>query len=101
MMDLIAKWRHATNRLQDELNRPPTLEEVARSINLPVKRLSVLKKAIRAYNTWVQTDQSDREWSIGEYLTDGRAKTADHMMAEDEDRKRALGLLETLEPREA
>lgn len=101
MMDLISKWRWATNRLQDQLNRPPTLEEVAKSINMPLKKLGALKKAIRAYNTWVQTDQPDRDWSIDEYLPDERAQTADEVMAEDEDRHLALSLLETLDAREA
>src|SRR3954449_10226837 len=34
MVELLAKWRRATSKLQDELGRPPTHEEVARSMNL-------------------------------------------------------------------
>lgn len=101
MIDLISKWRWAANRLQDQLNRTPTLEEVARSINFPLKKLGVLKRAIQAYNTWVQTDQPERDWSLDEFLTDTRAPSADRALIEAEDLHRALSLLDTLEHREA
>jgi len=101
MIDLITKWRCATNRLQDQLNRVPTLEEVAESINFPLKRLGVLKKAIQACNTWVRTDQSDQDRSLDEFLTDNREAAADRTLFAAEDQHRAMSLLETLEPREA
>src|SRR5881398_1207557 len=50
MVELLAKWRRATSKLQEELGRPPTQEEVARSLNLPKKKLNIIKKAIRVYN---------------------------------------------------
>src|SRR5215208_4648424 len=50
MVELLAKWRRATSKLQDELGRPPTHEEVAKSLNLPKKKLAIIKKAIRVYN---------------------------------------------------
>src|SRR5436309_1164681 len=35
MVELLAKWRRATNQLQDEYGRPPTNEETARFMGLP------------------------------------------------------------------
>ncbi len=32
MVELLAKWRRATAKLQDELGRPPTHEEIAKSL---------------------------------------------------------------------
>src|SRR3989454_2200686 len=57
MVELLAKWRRATSKLQDELGRPPTHEEVARSLNLPKKKLTIIKKAIRVYNSVPQNEQ--------------------------------------------
>src|SRR5206468_7790384 len=45
MVELLAKWRRASAKLQDELGRPPTHEEVAKSLNLPKKKLAIIKKA--------------------------------------------------------
>src|SRR5271165_5654491 len=49
MVELLSKWRRATTKLQDELGRAPTQEEVARSLDLPKKKLAIIKKAIRVY----------------------------------------------------
>src|SRR6187455_1199431 len=46
MVELLAKWRRATNKLTDELGRPPTHEEVAKLLGLPKKKLNIIKKAI-------------------------------------------------------
>src|SRR6185436_13924605 len=43
MVELLAKWRRATTKLQEELGRPPTQEEVAKSLNLPKKKLNIIK----------------------------------------------------------
>src|ERR671937_334947 len=38
MNELLVKWRRATARLQDELGRTPTYEEIAASLHLPKKK---------------------------------------------------------------
>jgi RNA polymerase primary sigma factor len=47
MVELLSKWRRATAKLQDEFNRPPTAEEVALELDLPQKKLKIVKKAIQ------------------------------------------------------
>src|SRR5580700_9997334 len=64
MVELLAKWRRASAKLQDELGRAPTHEEIAKSLNLPKKKLAIIKKAIRVYNAAPQTDQADTGWSL-------------------------------------
>src|SRR3989441_43587 len=59
MVELLAKWRRATARLQDELGRPPTQEEIALALDLPKKKLNIIKKAIRIYNSAPQGDAPD------------------------------------------
>src|SRR6266481_9762649 len=39
MNELLVKWRRASAKLQDELGRNPTQEEIALSLNLPRKKL--------------------------------------------------------------
>src|SRR5438094_8872443 len=72
MVELLAKWRRATSKLQDELGRPPTHEEIARVLGLAKKKLPIIKKAIHIYNSTPQTDQSDTGWSLGEMVMDER-----------------------------
>src|SRR5207253_9670003 len=74
MVELLAKWRRATAKLQDELGRVPTHEEIAKSLNLPKKKLAIIKKAIRVYNSAPQSDQGDSGWSLDEMLMDDNTK---------------------------
>jgi RNA polymerase primary sigma factor len=101
MVELLAKWRRATNKLSDELGRPPTHEEVAKLLGLPKKKLAIIKKAIRVYNAAPQSDQTEAGWSIDEMLMDNRAKTPDTEMVETDDLKHVLILLEKMDKREA
>src|SRR5450755_2196428 len=101
MVELLAKWRRATSKLQDELGRPPTHEEVAKSLNLPKKKLAIIKKAIRVYNAAPQTDQADTGWSLDEMVMDGNSKSPDIEMVEADDLTHVLELLDKMDPREA
>ena len=101
MVELLAKWRRATNKLTDELGRPPTHEEVAKLLGLPRKKLNIIKKAIRVYNSAPQSDQGDQGWSIDEMLMDSRSKTPDNEMVETDDLKHVMVLLEKMDKREA
>lgn len=101
MVELLSKWRRATNKLNDELGRPPTHEEVAKLLGLPKKKLNIIKKAIRVYNAAPQSDQGEQGWSIDEMLMDSRAKTPDTEMVESDDLKHVIVLLEKMDKREA
>lgn len=101
MVELLAKWRRAAAQLQDELGRPATQEEIAKVLDLPKKKLNIIKKAIRVYNSAPQTEQSEDGWSLGEMVTDERVKTPDNEMVEADDLTHVLQLLEKMDKREA
>jgi RNA polymerase primary sigma factor len=101
MVELLAKWRRAASKLQDELGRPPTQEEIAGSLDLPKKKLNIIKKAIRVYNSTPQTEQTEAGWSLDEMLMDGHSKTPDREMVEADDLNHVLDLLAKMDKREA
>lgn len=101
MVELLAKWRRATSKLTDEFGRQPTHEEVARSLGLPKKKLNIIKKAIRIYNSAPQAEQIETGWSLDEMLMDDNSKTPDNEMVEADDLSHVMGLLEKMDQREA
>ena len=101
MVELLAKWRRATRPAQDELGRPPTPEEIARVLGLPKKKLTIIKKAIRVYNSTPQTDQAETGWSLDEMVMDERQQAPDNEMVEHDDLHHVLDLLTTMDQREA
>jgi RNA polymerase primary sigma factor len=101
MVELLSKWRRASARLTEELGRTPTAEEVARILGLPRKKLPIIKKAIRIYNSTPQTDQAEAGWSLGEIIQDERAKNPEHELLDTDDLAHVLKLLKTMDSREA
>lgn len=101
MVELLAKWRRASAKLQDELGRTPTHEEIARELGLPKKKLSIIKKAIRIYNSMPQMEQVDAGWSLDEMLMDGSSQNPDTEMSQADDLNHVLDLLGKMDQREA
>jgi len=101
MVELLSKWRRATARLSEELGRTPTPEEIARVLGLPKKKLPIIKKAIRIYNSTPQTDQADTGWSLGDVVEDERLKSPEDEMLESDSLKHVMAMLQTMDPREA
>jgi RNA polymerase primary sigma factor len=101
MVELLSKWRRANSRLTEELGRTPTAEEVARVLGLPKKKLPIIKKAIRIYNSTPQTDQAEAGWSLGEMVMDERMKSPEDELLETDILKNVMSMLTALESREA
>ncbi|MCA9124306.1 MAG: sigma-70 family RNA polymerase sigma factor [Planctomycetaceae bacterium] len=101
MVELLSKWRRANARLTEELGRGPTPEEIARVLGLQKKKLPIIKKAIRIYNSTPQTDQSEAGWSIGEMVMDERMKSPDEELVETDVLTTVMGMLDEMDAREA
>lgn len=101
MVELLCKWRRAQVELQDKLGRTPTVEEIAKELELPKKKLAIVKKAIKVYNLVPQTDQAENGWSLGEMLMDERTRTPDVEMVEADNLKLVLTRLNEMDKREA
>lgn len=101
MVELLSKWRRAAARLNDELGRTATHEEIARVLELPPKKLNIIKKAMMVYSNNPQTDQSDQGWTLGEMIMDDRTKPPDVEMIESDNLKHVYKLLENMDEREA
>ncbi len=101
MVELLSKWRRATAQLTDELGRPPTSEEIARLLEVPKKKLRIVKKAIQLYNSTPQTEQADSGWSLGEMVADQRQKGPEEEMLDTDNLTHVYKMLETMDPREA
>ena len=101
LVELLSKWRRATNRLTDLLGRPPTEEEIAAELKLPRKKLTNIKKAIRVYSAAPQTDQPEEGTTLDDLVQDCHTRRPDAELARTDELGRVLGLLEHLDAREA
>lgn len=101
MVELLTKWRRATAKLDDELGRPPTQEEVAKELGLPKKKLSIVKTAIQLYTSTPQTDDDEGGWLMSDMVADDRAKGPEDELLDTDNLKHVFRMLDTMEPREA
>ncbi len=101
MVELQSKWRRATAKLQDEFGRTPTPEEVAKELDLPKKKLKIIKKANQLYNSTPQSDQMDGSWSLGEMIADDNTKRPEDQLIQNDNLVHVYQMLETMDSREA
>jgi RNA polymerase primary sigma factor len=101
MVQLLSEWRRAGARLQEELGRVATEEEIALRLNLPKKKFNIIKKAIRVNNSAPQSGQTDTDMSPDEMLTNSNAKSPAIEMVDADDLRKVLDLVSKMDKREA
>lgn len=101
MVELLSKWRRANAKLQDALGRMPTAEEIARELELPPKKLKIVKKAIQLYNSTPQADDGDGNTSLGDLIPDERFDGPEDELTNTDNLKHVYRMLGEMEEREA
>lgn len=101
MVELLSKWRRANAKLQDKLGRTPTAEEVARELELPPKKLKIVKKAIQLYNSTPQSEEGDGNVSMGELIADERFLGPEEELIGHDNLKHVYSMLEEMDERES
>ena len=101
MVELLTKWRRASAMLQEGLGRAPTEEEVARELGLPKKKLNIIEKALRIHNGGPQGTREEGGGTLDEMLLDLRNKAPDTAVADSDELRQVLGLLEKIAARKA
>ncbi|MEM1329820.1 MAG: sigma-70 family RNA polymerase sigma factor [Planctomycetota bacterium] len=102
MVELIAKMKQVSRQLENETGEPPSLEAVADRMELPVKKVKAIRRAVRAFKTPAQ--ESDGGEGSGPSLADlvpDDSSTPDHQVLFDEELSVLRRLLEAIDEREA
>lgn len=103
MVELIAKWKQAHRKLENELGHPPSMEQLAEYMDLPLKKVQVIRRAIKAFKTPAQEAQGDEGsgLSLGELVVDSRHGRPDSSALQTEELTVLRRLLESIDEREA
>ena len=90
MVELMTRYRRCSRRLEDELGNPPTIEQLAEAMEVPVKKVKIVRKAIKAFNAPTQFGGGSRsgaasELTINDVIPDDRLPgPASRVQASDE-----------------
>ena len=103
MVELIAKWKMHSRRIQSETGHAPSIEELAAAMDLPVKKIMIIKRAVKAFSAPNQAPcGNDGDLvGLGELIADYRTGTAEEQSLETEELGILRKLMETIDEREA
>lgn len=103
MVELISKWKIAHRRLEAELGQPPSLQDLAKAMDLPLRKVRVIRRAIKAFQNpqAAPRDASGELMSMSEILADPRVGTPDERTFANEELRLLRQLLESIDEREA
>ncbi len=103
MVELIAKWKETTRRLEEDLGRQPTTVELAAAMEVPIKKLQIIRRAIRAFHAPPQAPVGEDGETIdfADLFEDFRTAQPDEVIARSDDFKTIVRLLEAIDERDA
>jgi RNA polymerase primary sigma factor len=103
MVELIAKWKETTRKLEEELGRQPTTQELAQAMEIPPKKLNIIRRAMKAFHAPPQTplNEDGSTMDFADLFQDSRCNTPDESIAQSEEFQTILRLLDSIDERDA
>ncbi len=103
MVDLISRWKQATKKLSELNRRSPTMQELSDELGIPLRKLAIVRRAVKAYNAPSQTPAGEdgEGLNIDEMVSDTRHGDPAENTAQSEDLAVILNLLDSIDEREA
>lgn len=103
MIELIGKMKQTTARFEDEQGRPPTIEELSKLLDLPIKKIKVIRSAGKAMQTFSPntTNNEGDPVNFADSITDQRVRQPDEMVLIQDELQTAFKILDAIDEREA
>jgi RNA polymerase primary sigma factor len=101
MVEMMSKLRQANRELEDTLGRLPTVDELALHMKITPKKLKIIRKAVKAYNSPTQSGSDDGELTINELVTDTHNPAPDQQVCDTDELRRLGELLDEIDERAA
>jgi RNA polymerase primary sigma factor len=105
MVELMTRFKISTRALEDQLGRTPNVDELAQHMQVPAKKVKIIKKALKAYSSPTQFGGGARgdgdEITIEAVVADENMMTPDNLLEHADTLKQLDGLLEDIDMRAA
>lgn len=102
MVELIAKWKVASRKLEADLGHAPTVEQLAEYMDLPVKKIKIIKRAMHAFKAPPQERSGDDDApGLGDLIHDNRHGRPEDSSLKREELDVLRRLLASIDEREA
>jgi RNA polymerase primary sigma factor len=101
LMDQIGQMKIAMRRLENQLGRQPSMDEVAQHMDITPRRAGAISKAIKACTCPSQATSTDEEMSLSDTLPDPRTPQPFDTMFNESDSEFVHQILSRITDREA
>lgn len=103
MVELIAKWKEASRRLEAEIGYPPSVDQLAAAMDLPVKKVKIIKRAVRALHSPNQqpADSDGDLVGMSDLIADSNSEEPGFGLFRRDELEMISKLLEAIDEREA
>jgi len=103
MVEHITRWKQTTLELEAELGHPPNLSELAEAMKLPLKKLMIVHRAVKAWHSSNQTPvgEDGETLDFSDIFHDDRIDEPDQIIIHKDQLITIRKLLEAIDEREA
>lgn len=101
MVEMMSKLKQSMRVLEEQLGRLPTSEELSHHMGLSLKKLKIIRKAVKAFNSPTQSGSADGELTIDEMVADTNTAAPDAMVRYNDELRKMAELLEEIDQRAA
>lgn len=103
MMELMTRFKKCSRAIEDETGNPPTDEQLAQRMEVTLKKLGIVKDALKAYSSPTQFFAGDAndEITIGDVVADDNTPEPEEKIFGNEDLKNLTRLLDRIDNRAA
>lgn len=101
MVELINQWRYTASELEPNLGRPPSIEEMAMAMKVPLRKAKAIGQIVDVVNAGFQGDNADDNSGLTETIQDDKAPAPEDVLGTHEELKKAVGMLKKIDCREA
>jgi RNA polymerase primary sigma factor len=102
MVELIAKWKEASRKLEAQLGVPPTVQQLAEAMQLPVRKIRIIRRAVKAFqNPSTAANALGEPVGLSEIVADQRHAAPEDSVLRGDELTTLKGLLDSIDEREA
>ena len=101
MVELMTRLKVSARHLEDTLGRPPNVDELAEHMQVPAKKVKIIKKALKAFNSPTQFGGGNEEITMEATVADPFGVTPDENVEHGDDLRKLDRLLDDIDKRAA
>ncbi len=101
MVDMIARFKQAQESFNEREGRQPDLKELAAELDLPMRKVAIIKRAVKAFSSPTQSGDTETGLPMSEMLADNRVPQPEDAMFSQAESDMLRRLLDQIDQREA